>query len=221
MSNVHDAMEQDEKNGLRNNLGQPGEHFNVGDKKKGNSNWSLSFSDPVRCLIDQASSADIVVVGCRVSDGNDRNAAGAELGAVLMGAGRPVLVVPPQLSHLNGKRIVVAWTGNPEVRRAVSASLPFIRAADNVFVAIVGVGTQCTGVQDMMAELARHGATASVHVLRNAGLQSDQIIEFAITNKSDLIVMGAYGHSRLRERMVGDVTCEMLDRTPICCLMSC
>lgn len=102
----------------------------------------------------------------------------------------------------------------------MSASLPFIRAADNVFVATIGVGAQCTGVQVMMAELARHGAIATVHVLRNAGLQSDQIIEFAITNNADLIVMGAYGHSRLREWMVDDVTREMLDRTPICCLMS-
>jgi nucleotide-binding universal stress UspA family protein len=68
--------------------------------------------------------------------------------------------------------------------------------------------------------LARHGARVTTHFLRTRGRAGDALIDFAVRQDADLIVLGAYGHSRLREWILGGVTHDLLDRSPVCCLMS-
>ena len=69
--------------------------------------------------------------------------------------------------------------------------------------------------------LARHGAHVTTHLLNaSAGNVADEILRFADRQDADLIVMGGYGHSRLREWLFGGVTRDILRTSPLCCLMS-
>lgn len=102
----------------------------------------------------------------------------------------------------------------------MSGALPFIRSADRVFVVSAGEGAGFEGAQDVAGHLARHGASVTAHLLTTAVSDSDEILRFARKHDADLIVCGAYGHSRLREWAFGGVTRDVLQTTPLCCLMA-
>ncbi|CAO4168070.1 universal stress protein [Methylorubrum aminovorans] len=181
--------------------------------------WREALAGPITHLVEQARAADLIVVGRHGPEDAAPGALGVSPGPVLMEAARPVLVVPPRAEHLRGARIVVAWKDGLEARRAVSAALPFIREADQVFVASTGEGAHYEGAEDVAGHLARHGASVTAHLLRTVVSDGDEILRFALKQEADLIVMGAYGHTRLREWLFGGVTREMLQRSPLPCLM--
>ena len=183
------------------------------------TDWRPSFADATTHLVEQARAADLVVVSRRGPGDEDPGPLGVLPGPVLMEAGRPVLVVPPRTAHLKASRIVIAWKDGPEARRAVSAALPLMREADRVFVASVGADAGHEGAEDVANHLARHDAHVTAHRLHTADDDGSEILRFALLQEADLIVLGAYGHSRLREWMFGGVTRDVLDRSPLCCLM--
>ncbi|QIJ76076.1 universal stress protein [Methylobacterium sp. NI91] len=182
--------------------------------------WHAALAKPVTHLVEQARAADLVVVGRRGPGDEDTGGLVVPPGPVLMEVGRPVLVVPPRLVQVKGTRIVVAWKDTPEARRAVTAALPFLRDADEVFVATVGDDAEHHGAEAVAGHLRRHGAPATPHLMRPVRQESDDILEFAQGRKADLIVMGAFGRSRLREWIFGGFTRDALERCPVCCLMS-
>jgi nucleotide-binding universal stress UspA family protein len=139
----------------------------------------------------------------------------------MMNAGRPILVVPPQREHLVGDRIVIAWKDTREARRALWDSLPFLKRADTVFVIAVGPSDCKDSASDVSAYLARHGVASRAFV-RPAPEKSaaHEIIRVAEDEGADLIVSGAYGHSRAREWIFGGFTRDLLDNIPVCCLFS-
>ncbi len=219
---VYDAVEQEERNAarVRGILEQAHALFKrcVGDDIR--TEWRAELVDPVAHLVRQARAADLVVVGRSGPEDEDAGPLRVTPGPVLMEAGRPVLVVPPRLVQLKAARIVVAWKDGPEARRAVTAALPFIRGTDRVFVATVGTDTRPEGAEAVAGHLARHGAPVTTHVLQLLGSEGDAILDFALRLDADLVVLGAYGHSRLREWIFGGVTRDLLDRSTLCCLMS-
>ncbi|MDV2988074.1 UNVERIFIED_CONTAM: universal stress protein [Methylobacteriaceae bacterium AG10] len=181
--------------------------------------WHAALAGPTTDLVARARAADLLVVGRRGPDDAPPGTLGVSPGPVLMEAARPVLVVPPRTGRLRGARIVVAWKDGPEARRAVSAALPFIREADQVFVVSTGEGARNEGAEEVAGHLARHGASVTTHLLRTAVSDGDELLRFALKQEADLIVMGAYGRTRLREWLFGGVTREMLHRSPLPCLM--
>ncbi|MDR7036049.1 nucleotide-binding universal stress UspA family protein [Methylobacterium sp. BE186] len=180
--------------------------------------WRQAEADASSFLVRQALAADIVVVG------RGKDAAGGlaiSLGAVLMEVGRPVLVTPPVPDHLKAERIVVAWKDTPEARRAVSAALPFLRCAKQVYVVSAGEEARFEGAEQVSEFLGRHGAQVVTHLLNAAtGDVADEILQFTTREDADLLVMGGYGHSRLREWLFGGVTRDILQTASVCCLMS-
>jgi len=222
---VHDAYDariHEKKNERRVSeiLGQASEVFARNADDGIRTDWRSAFSEPVTHLVEQARAADLVVVGRRDPDDDNTANLGVAPGQVVMEAGRPVLIVPPHLEHLKAARIVVAWNDSAEARRAVTAALGFIRHADQVFVAATGDGARLAGAEDVTGYLAHHGASVTTHFLNTAVSDGNEILRFAKAQDADLIVMGAYGHSRLREWTFGGVTREVLQTTPVCCLMS-
>ncbi|MCF4128824.1 universal stress protein [Methylobacterium sp. SyP6R] len=181
--------------------------------------WRQIEAGPEAFLVRQARGADLVVVG-RDPRGDGAGALGAAPGPVLMEVGRPVLVVPPGIDRLAAARIVVAWKDAPEARRAVTAALPFITRADQVFV--VGVGREASheGAGEVADLLARHGAHVTAHALEAPNRTvAGEILHFSERHDADLVVMGGYGHARLREWLLGGVTRDILQDAPLCCLM--
>ncbi len=109
----------------------------------------------------------------------------------------------------------------PEARRAVSAALPFLRRAKHVSVVSAGEEARSAGADRVAEFLTRHGAQVSQHLLdATARDVSDEILRFVDQADADLVVMGGYGRSRLREWLFGGVTRDFLRRSPVCCLMS-
>ncbi|MDP4003317.1 universal stress protein [Methylobacterium sp. NEAU K] len=222
VSDVYEAVEHMERNAgrIRGLLERARKLFAGCAGHEIRTDWHSDFADSITHLVEQARAADLIVVSRRGPDDEDPGPLGVPPGPVVMEAGRAVLVVPPRVVRLKGARIVVAWRDGAEVRRAVSAALPLIRDADQVYVATVGENAQAEGVEDAAGHLTRHGASVTTHLLRASGRKADEIVSFTARQDADLIVMGAYGHSRLREWMFGGVTRDLLDRSPVCCLVS-
>jgi len=183
--------------------------------------WRGALAEPLAYLVEQARAADLVVVGRLGPADGDPGLMGVAPGSVLMEVGRPVLVAPPGVESLAAKRVVVAWKDNREARRAVHDALPLLVRADQVHVAVAGPEAGREGAADVAAYLSGHGVTVTTHLLNKPEIgAADEILRFARQEDADLIVMGAYGHSRLREWIFGGATRDMLQGTSLCCLMS-
>jgi nucleotide-binding universal stress UspA family protein len=187
----------------------------VGDGLR--TGWRHAEADATAHLVARARGADLLVVG-REPEGC---AMAVDPGASLMEAGRPLLVGPPGVDGLRAARIVIAWKDAPEARRAVSAALPFLRRADQVSVVAVGRDARGEGAEDVSELLARHGSPVTTHLLNAPAAEApDELLRFARRAEADLVVMGGYGRSRLRELLFGGTTRAMLRASPLCCLMS-
>ncbi len=188
--------------------------------------WHASVGNPASVLAFEARAADLVIIGRPSEAASVRPGRQADPGDVLMRAGRPVLVVPPGLSHLEAANIVVAWKDTREARRAVADALPVLRQASSVLVLEVcrsadTLEAAASGVRDVAAYLARYGvnATAEHRPLREATVVKELLLA-AEEHRADLIVAGGYGHARLREWAFGGVTHALIHHTPKCCLLS-
>jgi nucleotide-binding universal stress UspA family protein len=185
--------------------------------------WRSLLDDPTEALAREARAADLVVVGSRRESDNPFLA--LDPGALLLKAGRPVLVVPEGVAALAPRRIAVAWKDAREARRAVRDALPFLRQAESVMIVEVSEGNEgeqaLRRVKDVAAYLNRHrieivtervrpdevgAANSLLHLIRDANI--------------DLIVAGGYGHSRLGEWVFGGATRGLLAESPVCCLLS-
>jgi len=180
------------------------------------------MDEPTPFLVEQAHAADLLIVGRQGrSDHRDWRFA-VDPGSILLEAGRPVLVVPPATDRLSGQRIVIAWKDTREARRAVWDALPFLKAAEEVFVSTAGESPETSGARGLQDYLRQHAINARVvpdAAIREACI-ADELVERARQEGADLLVSGAYGHSRTREWILGGVTRDLLDHASICCLMS-
>jgi len=135
--------------------------------------------------------------------------------AALFDSGRPVLVVPYiQKEGLKLGRVMVCWDGSRSAARAVGDALPLLQRAGKVDVVVVERKERRNDLRGMeIAEhLARHKVKVDLKSLVAPGSETaDVILSQAADSEADLIVMGGYGHSRLREFVLGGVTRGMLD----------
>jgi nucleotide-binding universal stress UspA family protein len=150
-----------------------------------------------------------------------------QLEDVVFASGRPVLALPPNWTIRKlGARVLVAWDGGREAARAVFDSLPMLVRSETVrFVSVQGVLDeplrQFTPADDVAATLTRHGVKVEVHTFRaTRGTVKDELKAQALDFGADLCVMGCYGHSRLRERILGGVSRAMLHDLPFPLLLA-
>jgi nucleotide-binding universal stress UspA family protein len=146
-------------------------------------------------------------------------------GAVLLRAGRPILLVPPGVASPPGKRVAVAWKDTREARRAVADALPFLRQADTVVLAeFCAQGEEASArhhLEDLKQFLARHGVdTAREQVAAIEATATSSLLGLVEADAIDLIVAGGYGHTRLGEWIFGGVTRDLMTGSPVCCLLS-
>ena len=180
-----------------------------------NAEWRVSTDDAVDATTLHARYADLVVVG----QPRERDGSGVESdfpGRLVLAAGRPVLVVPYAGRFDNpGKRILVAWNAGREATRAVTDAIPLLREAEQVLVvAFNPTGTAHGTVPgaDIGLYLARHGVNVEVAYHRADDIDvGNQLLSRVADLGVDLIVMGAYGHSRMRELIMGGVTRTILE----------
>ena len=146
--------------------------------------------------------------------------------AALFGGHAPVLIVPdPARSPATGGTVLVAWNESDEALAAVRRALPFLTAAELVRIAVVAPHPHSPERSDpggnLAQLLARHGAHCEIDVLnRSLPRVSDVLLRHAGDTDAGLLVMGAYGHRRLRESLFGGSTRDMLRECPIPLLMA-
>jgi nucleotide-binding universal stress UspA family protein len=168
--------------------------------------------------------ADLVVLGQPESeDGGEVDARVPE--DVVLGAGRPALVVPYiGAGDEIGKRMLIAWDGGREAARAVNDALPLLEMADSVAVLVINPSHGGHGEQpgaDIALHLARHGITVEAEHIEVRELSTGNALLSRLSDEAiDLLVMGAYGHSRLREMVLGGVTREVFQQMTVPVLMS-
>jgi nucleotide-binding universal stress UspA family protein len=183
-----------------------------------------SNDDEYAGLCLQARYADLVVLGQAAADTNEDSLLPDLPDYVLLNCGRPVLLVPREGRFPTiGKRVLVAWNGSPEAAKAVTAALPLLRGAEQAVLAVQGTSADTLGESpgaDIALYLARHGV--NVEVLRRPE-QDDPghaILSLAADFNVDLLVMGAYGHSRFRELTMGGATRTVLATATLPVLMA-
>ncbi len=143
--------------------------------------------------------------------------ASSMISGALFGSGRPVFLVP--VTHSRRARLekaIVCWDGGVQAARAVAASLPLLlqaRSVDVVYVSPDQESPQQLAGYGVMRHLARHGIHAELRILPPTGDVGAAILAYARENAADYLVMGAYGHWRLRELVLGGVTRSILALT--------
>ncbi|WP_029354230.1 universal stress protein [Bosea sp. 117] len=146
--------------------------------------------------------------------------------AVLFDSGRPVLLVPLKQSRpFSAQRILVAWDGGRAAARAIAEATPLFAQADLVEAVVVDTGKSKPGAlpgADLARHLARHGKQVELRrLVPGSGESVSEVILKEIASRDiDLVVMGGYGHSRLREFVLGGVTRDMLDRMTVPVLLA-
>ena len=166
---------------------------------------------------------DLVVVG----QANAANATADEVvdEGVLFESGRPVIFVPYiQKTGLKLDNVMVCWDGSRAATRAIADSMPFLIKAKQVEIVMVagkqGKDDEIAGV-DLGQHLARHGLKVNVKRITSTEINvTSTILSYAADSSADMIVMGGYGHSRLREFVLGGVTRGILQTMTVPALMS-
>ena len=140
----------------------------------------------------------------------------------LLGAARPLLLVPGTLPEEIGRTITVAWNGSAESARALAGAMPFIRSADTVHVLTAETSrTEAAAGRRTIDYLAWHGVNVQLTILKPGSEPVGRtIISKATELGSDLLVMGGYGHSRMREMILGGVTRHVLNHAGLPVLMA-
>jgi nucleotide-binding universal stress UspA family protein len=137
---------------------------------------------------------------------------------LLLESGRPVLVAPPQARERLAGTVMVCWKEAREPARAVTAAMPFLTKADRVVVvAVEEGGMSCGGaLADLRSRLARHGVRAEPRAIRDTRHPAATLLaEAAKECGADLLVMGGYGHTPLREDLFGGCTRSFLDHAEV------
>ncbi|MGE9008560.1 hypothetical protein ACO2JO_08255 [Leptospira interrogans] len=194
------------------------------EKRAKSVDWRCGQTLPVPYVLQQARTADVLVVGAR-SEAIVDPCAAADPSDLVMQAGRPLIVVPPAIEWFDFRSVLVAWKHVREARRAVFDALPILAAAKDV--TIVEIAEQSTRRADALSHVADvaswlhgHGIVASIFVPESAIEVPEQLDRIAADVGAGPVVAGAYGHSRLREWILGGVTRHLATESGRCAFLS-
>ncbi len=187
--------------------------------------WRCAEDFPSRYIVRQARASDIIVVGEATRSTIADPFVQISPSDLVMQAGRPLLVVPDACNWLDLRSVLIAWKDTAEARRAVADVLPMLRkATDITIVEIVEEqadrAAALSRVKDVAAWLSRHGVSASEQVPEECGEAGGLLGRIASEVGAGVVVAGAYGHSRLREWILGGVTRRLVNPSNRCSLLS-
>ena len=188
----------------------------------GTSEWTVQKGSPVEVLALRGRYADLVVVSQPSPEA--RGIANEDLvDDLVLASGRPVLVIPYIGAHKQlGKRVLIGWNASREAARAVLDAMPIMEKADTVeILAVEPTGIGDTPGADIARLLARHDIKVEASATQAPDIDvGDVLLNRAADTNADLIVMGAYGHSRMRELVLGGATRHILEHMTAPVLLS-
>ena len=185
------------------------------------SDWILGSGSASDVVGLHARYADLTIIGQQSANGpDDTEESFADL--LVMRSGRPVLVLPYVGARRPIGKHVVAWNASREAARAIGDAMPLLEKSDKVD--IMSVEPEEIGDlpgADIAHHLARHDISAEAkRSVANQIAIGDVLLNYVSDSGADLVVMGAYGHSRVREMILGGVTRHMLEHMTVPVLMS-
>jgi nucleotide-binding universal stress UspA family protein len=177
--------------------------------------WHAETGDQSRWMATYGMTADLIVVprGTPSDEGDAR----ATLEAVLIEAGRPLLIPSDSASPLAiADRVAIAWKPTPQAARAVAAAMPFLTRAKEIVVMTVEEEEGRHDAADrLVSSLGWHGLNAVAQRLKPGSHGGAETLLAAAADQTGLLVMGGYGHSRLREWVFGGFTQRVLSEAPM------
>lgn len=174
-------------------------------------------------IVAHARLADLTIMAHAASHDRARRAA---IEDVLFKSGRPMLVVPARpLERRSWDKVVIGWNATAESVRAVTGAMPFLTHAKQVVIATVDAkgtsGATFAPGRELATYLQRHDVTAEVRNIDGLGRSHGKaLLDAAVDIGADMLVIGAYGHSRARELLFGGVTRELLAGSTVPLLMA-
>ncbi len=179
--------------------------------------WSWIHMDTLisEALVRHSVLADVIIISRAITD-IYKDDARAVAGKVITNSKAAVLAVPPELERFDAKApVVVAWNGAPEVGVALRQALPLLKCAESVHLVTIG-DRVCIYPPDGAARyLSRHGVKCELVVRPTGDSVAGALLDAALEFSAGAIVMGGYGHSRLREFFLGGATREMLETSRV------
>lgn len=174
-------------------------------------------------LASEARCADLVITGLASGDFLDSSRA-VDTGDLIMQAGRPVLIVPTAAARLELAHVLIGWKDTREARRAVADALPLLKQATQVSIVEIAAADDLAAahqhVEDVVTWLRRHDIETQASAVLSTGDDASALYAIGQDKGADVIVAGAYGHSRLREWVLGGVTRDLLLSANRCSLVS-
>ncbi len=200
-----------------------GEQFrNIAAEITDRIEWRASMGFPREVIAAEARAADLLVIGQGMLPGDIAHT--YDPGTIILAAGRPVLVVPPEIDQLECSKALIAWKDTREARRAVHDALPLLQQAKEVAIAVVHSKTSETSdaqIADIVQYLSRHKVSVTQQIANVSNeAEGNILLQLAEEHRVDLIVAGAYGRTRLGEWIFGGVTSDLLRKSRIPCLFS-
>jgi nucleotide-binding universal stress UspA family protein len=177
--------------------------------------WRLVEGEPALVAVEQARTVDLTIAARSRTSGLE--ALEPDVAEHLaMGAGGPVLVLPLALRDPDvGRKIIVGWNGSRQACRALHDALPLLGVADSVTLLAIGTEEDTPDFEDALAMVRRHGVEVEPVRIAAEGSVGKQLLYEAGQRGADLLVIGAYGHSRLRELVLGGATREVLEEAEL------
>jgi nucleotide-binding universal stress UspA family protein len=185
--------------------------------------WTAADGPAIDVMVGRARFADLAIIGQPPPEETDAVTDYDLPAELVMGLGRPVLIVPYAGAFTDvGKRVLVARAGTRESRRAATDALALFHPNSDVTVLMVNPkNASVSSEPDMKGWYARHGVDAKIRVVRSQDMEvGDVLLSTAGEISADMVVMGAYGRSRLRELILGGATHSMLKHMTVPVLMS-
>ena len=182
--------------------------------------WLVAQGEPVEAICHVARWCDLVVAE-RPQLNADAPIGWGIVSRTVFGAGVPVVVVPETAKATDiGERVVIAWNHSREAARAIHGALPLLRRASRILVLDGAeqaslVGARHLPALDLAAYFARHGVNAEFRPFSATSNYGAGILDAARAEKSDLIVMGAWGHSRIAELVLGGATRHLFQHSDV------
>jgi nucleotide-binding universal stress UspA family protein len=220
---AQEMLEKD-RAGLVSDMAAKEREFRAAFKRSaGKIEWRSGIGWPAEYVAGEARAADLLIVASSGKGAGGLRQMNA--GELVLRAGRPVLIVPPAMGWLKFGSMVVAWKETREARRAVIDALPLLhKAKEVVVVELVERNSDRSAakarVDDVSAWLVRRGINAATIATKALIAVPDQLAIIAQDEGAEIIVSGAYGHTRFQEWVFGGVTRDLLRQQKCCVFLS-
>jgi nucleotide-binding universal stress UspA family protein len=195
---------------------------------KGSSQWRIADGYPDDALAELAHGADLLIVGQREPEPAPMGSLPNLAERLALSSERPILVIPHiGVASPPGRTVLLCWNGRREAGRAAAGALPLLKKADKVIVLTIDAAKESESddrhrtAADPVEWLTRHGVKATLQ--RDSAADTDignVILSRAADSSADLIVMGIYGHSRMREMVMGGASRTVLASMTVPILMA-